>query len=577
LPSARSSSPPPRAVALTVCALVAAIVAAIVVVVVSSGGGTHGTGTSIDPARAVPASAPLFLGADVRPNARKQAAALAAGRALTHQADPYKRLLSVLQTPGSPTPDYGRDVEPWLGPRAGIFLSSLSSSGSLLTLVQQGLLGQSPQGGAFPFGAKGAEGALVLDTRDVGRARSFLEAAAGRAGAKATNYRGISYRAGGGVAFGIVRRFAVIGSESGMQAVIDTTLGGPSLARAPQYAALLAAAPPAAVAHLYSNATGATAPSPGLAGLLTLFSGARQMNVSLVPSGSSLALDIDTVSLGSAGGQASLPAFSSESAQALGELPGESWFAVGLGDVGHMLAADVQGLSSIGSLAGAPQGASASPGLSVSGLLEGLILPLRVLGASDPEARRSFQSWMGSAGVFASGTSLLELKAAVVINSKNPTLARAAVGKLGARLRAMGAQVQPSTVSGTDAAATARLKGLPVALVIAEGRGAGGQSKFVIGVGEPSVPAALNPPSTLASAQSTSAAASALGEGAQPSVMLEVPTLLGLLEGVGLSEDPTISPFVPYLRSITTVAGGPHRIDPAIERFKLIAGLRPAG
>jgi uncharacterized protein DUF3352 len=556
--------------------VVVAIIAAIVIALVSSGGGSHGTGTNVDPARAVPASAPLYLGADVRPNARKQAAALAAGKALTHQADPYKRLLSVLQTPGSPTPDFGRDVAPWLGPKAGIFLSSLASSGSLLTLVQQGLLGQSPAGGAFPFAAKGAQGALVLDTRDIGKAHAFLDAAAGRAGAQATSYRGISYRASaGGVAFGIVRRFAVIGSDSGMRAVIDTMLGGPSLARATQYAALLGAAPSAALAHLYSNAGGSTAPASGLAGLLSLFSGARQMNVSFVPSGSAIALDIDTVSLGSAGAQAGLPAFAAESSRAFAELPGESWFAVGLGDAGHSLAADVQGLTSLGSLAGSSSGPS--PGISVGGLLEGLMLPLRALGASDPEARRSFQSWMSSAGLFASGTSLLELKAAVVINSKDPALSRAAVGKLAARLRRMGGIVQPASLGGTEAAATVRLKGLPIALVIAAGRGAGGQSKFVIAVGEASVPAALNPSSTMAGAQSTSAATSALGEGAQPSVLLEVPTLLGLLEGIGLTEDPTISPFVPFLRSITTVAGGPHRIDPAVERFKLLAGLRPAG
>jgi hypothetical protein len=553
-----------------------AVIAAIVIALLSSGGGSHGTGRSIDPARVVPASAPLFLGADVRPNARKQAAALAAGRALTHQPDPYARLLSVLQTPGSPTPAYGRDVEPWLGPQAGIFLSSVSSSGSLLTLIQQGLLGQTPATGAFPFGAKGAQGALVLDTRDVGRARAFLDAAAGRAGAQATSYRGIAYRVSAGdVAFGIVRRFAVIGSDSGMRAVIDTTLGGPSLARAPQYAALLAAAPSAAVAHLYSNAAGSSAPTSGLAGLLALFSGARQMNVSLVPSGSSIALDIDTVSLGPSGAQASLPPFAAESARAFAELPGEAWFAVGLGDVGHSLAADVQAITGLGALAGPSNGPS--PGISVGGLLEGLMLPLRALGAGDPEARRSFQSWMSSAGLFASGTGLLELKAAVVINSKDPALSRAAVGKLAARLRKMGAQVQSASVAGTDAAATVRIKGLPIALVIASGRGAGGQSKFVIGVGEASVPAALNPSSTLANAQSTSAAAAALGEGAQPSVLLEVPTLLSLLEGIGLSEDPTISGFLPYLRSITTVAGGTHRIAPAVERFKLLAGLRSAG
>jgi hypothetical protein len=583
LPPARPSSPPPRAVALTIRAVLGTVVLGVSIAVVSGCGSSHTSGTSADPARAVPASAPLYVGADVRPNASKQAAALSAGRALTHQANPYLRLLAALQTPGSPALNFSRDVAPWLGARAGIFLSSLRSSGSLLTLVQQGLLGQSAGAGAFPFGTRGGgaagpQGAIVLDTRDMRRAKSFLEAAAARAGAHATSYRGAAYQlSGGDVAFGIVHGFAVIGSDSGMRGVIDTTLGGPSLAAAPPYAALLAFAPSTAVAHLYSNAaSAASAGTPsGVSGLLQLFSGARQTNVSLVPSRGSLALDIDTVALG-APATATLPASSSEASRALRELPGESWLAVGLGDVGHMLASDVQALRNLGSLAG-PQASSSASAINLKSLLEGLITPLNALAENTPEAKRSFQSWMGSAGVFATGTSLLELKAAVTIESRSRALSHAAVAKLGARLRAMGASVQPASVPGTDAAVTARLAGLPVALVIANGPSASGQTKFVIGIGESSVGEALNPPSTLASAPASSEAATVLGEGAQPSIIVQVPTLLSLLEGIGLTEDPTISSFVPYLRSITTIAGGAHRLGATVERFRLVIGLRPAG
>jgi hypothetical protein len=556
---------------------VAAIVVGVVIAVVAGSGGSSPKGTVADPARAVPASAPLYAGADVRPKGEKRTAALAVGRALTHQANPYMRLLSVLQTPGSPAPSFSRDLSPWLGQKAGIFLSSLRSSGALLTLIQQGLLGQSSGAGAFPFGSTGAQGAIVLDTRDMHKAGAFLRAAAARAGAHAASYRGVAYQlSGGDVAFGLVDRFAVIGSDSGMHAVIDTTLGGPSLARAPEYSALLGFAPSKALAHVYSNAGGASsAAPPGLAGLLALFSGGRQVNVSLVPSGGSLVLDIDTLAAGPPATQP-VPSFASESARALGELPGDSWFAVGLGDVGHMLAADVQGLRGLGSLAGS-QGAGAGTGLNLKSLLEGLTLPLGALAENTPEAKRSFQSWMSSAGIFGSGTSLLELKAAVVFASKDPAGSRAAVGKLAARLRAMGGVLQPASVPGTDAAVSVRLNGLPVALVIASGRGSGGQSKFVIGLGEGSVAAALSPQSPLASAPSASAAAAALGEGAQPSIILDVPTLLALLEGIGLTEDPSISPFLPYLRSITTVAGGAHPLDATVERFKLVLGLRPAG
>ena len=322
-PARPSSSPPPRAVALTVCAVVAAIVLGLVIAVVAGCSGSHTTGTAADPARAVPASAALYAGADVRPKGEKRTAALDAGRALTHQADPYLRLLALLQTPGSPAPDFSRDVAPWLGNRAGVFLTSLRSSGSLLALIQRGLFGQPSPAGAFPFGASGAQGAIVLDTRELKKARAFLDAAAARAGAVARSYRGIAYRlSGGDVAFALVRRFAVIGSDAGIRAVIDTTLGGPSLARAPGYSSLLGFAPAKAIAHLYSNTSGAPAgPPSGLAGLLALFAGARQVNVSLVPSASSLALDVDTLTAGSPSTQP-LPSFASESARALGELPG---------------------------------------------------------------------------------------------------------------------------------------------------------------------------------------------------------------------------------------------------------------
>ena len=73
------------------------------------------------------------------------------------------------------------------------------------------------------------------------------------------------------------------------------------------------------------------------------------------------------------------------------------------------------------------------------------------------------------------------------------------------------------------------------------------------------------------------AASAALGEGVQPSLVVDFPTFLGLLEGVGLSEEPAISKFVPYLRSLTTLAGGGKSIGEGINRFGLVLGLQHAG
>jgi hypothetical protein len=570
------------------------LLAPLAAAVLAAGGcGSSPTGTSRDPASAVPASAALYAGATVRPEGSLQKAAAAAGRALTHQADPYLRLLGALQTPGSSALDYKRDVAPWLGPRAGVFLSSGGGSSEaavsrLLALVQQGLLGKSSSGGSFPFVAHAAEGAIVLDTRDTAKARSFVRTLAKRAGARTKRYRGIAYQLGSGVAFGIVARLVVIGTEPALHSVIDTTAGGGlSLAHSPGYAKLQAVAPRAALAHLYANpgavSEGASKSAPqGTASALALLAGQRLLNVSLVPTSSSFALDADAVAPdNSAGtGSGSLIAASPDASRALGELPSESWLAIGLGDLGATLSANahaLQGLSSLGSLLTGSSDSTPSAGLSVPGLVEGLLKPLTVLGANTAETKRDFAGWMGAGGLFASGTGLLELRGGVVIESKDPARSRAAVAKLGAMLRQGGGSVQRSTIAGTDAAAAVHLSGLPVELDIANGRDSAGKTKFVIGLGEQSVEAALKQSETLSDATSYASATSALDEGIQPSVLVEFPTLLGLLEGVGLSEDPSIAPLVPYLRSLGTLSGGGKRLGGGIERFRLVLGLQGGG
>lgn len=553
-----------------------------------AGCGSSGTtGTTSDPATAVPAAAVLYAGATVRPTGTLETNALAAGKALSHQADPYLRLLGTLQTPGSAPLNFQRDLAPWLGPHAGVFLTSLSSASALPAQLGQGLLGGSGSG-SFAFGTGRAQGAIVLDTSDAAKASSFLTTQASKAGAHTTSYRGVRYEVNSeGVAFGLVDRFAVIGSEAGLRGVIETTHGGSALSATSAYTRLLAAAPTDALAHLYSNPTaavsgssGAGASKEGAAGLVGLLAGTRQANISLVPNASSLTLDADTLApAGAAGGAGGLLAADPEGAQALDELPSDSWLAIGLGHVGTSLGADAQGLETLSSLpstlaGGPPEGTA---GLTISGLLQGLVTPLRELGAPTAQARSQFASWMGSAGIFASGANLLELKAAVTITSKNAAHSRAAVGELGAQLRKGGASASSVTIPGTEAAIGVRITGLPVVLDIAAARDAAGNPKFVLGVGEASVAAALNPPSTMSGSATRSAAAASLGEGIQPSLIVDFPTFLGLLEGVGLIEAPSISKYVPYLRSLTTLAGGGRQLGGGVQRLRLVLGLVPAG
>jgi hypothetical protein len=560
---------PARAHARRLCALAATATAALALALTGCGSGAPAGGTEADPATAVPAAAPFYLAATVRPTGATATGALAAGRALTGQADPFTRLLGTLRTPGSPPLDFHHDVAPWLGPGAGLFVDATSAAGPLLSLVQQALTG-SGQTAAIPFGPKGVDGALVLDTSDASAARSFLAGQAKRAGAHAARYRGVAYEVTPAhLALGLVGRFAVIGSEAGLRGVIGVTQGEAPLSGAPGYSKLTAAAPAGALARLYAKpAAGQSSEASGLVGLLT---GGRQAEASLVASAGTVALDLDTLPGGSETGAGLLGA-DPQAAAALAALPGESWLGIGLGHVGANLPSDVAGLRALGSLLGAGS-SEAGATLSLGSVLSALTAPLAILGARDARSRREFSSWMGSAGIFAAGSSALELKAGVVISSSDAARSRAAVAALASRLRSSGTAVSRRSIPGSEAAASARLNGLPLELDIAAGRGADGQAKFVLGLGEASVQTALAPSATLATSAARSAAASALGEGVQPSLTLDFPTLLSLLEGIGLSEDPTIKPALPYLRASSTLAGGGQTLEGGIERFRLVLGL----
>jgi hypothetical protein len=565
-------------------------------------GSSSSTGTKADPAGVVPSYAPVYVGAVVRPNGSLKDEALAAGHALTGQKNPYTRLLSVLQTPGSPTLDFGRDVAPWLGEQAGMFFTALDSTEGLTGLLQQGLTGSgSGSGTQWPFSAKegaSSQGAIVLDTSDLAKAEKFVATQAAHAGAHTTAYKGVSYEASaGGDAFATIDKLVVLGSDAGVRAVIDTTQSGSSLKANGTYSHLQSVAPAGALGHVFANPGALTrahvakaagggsegAGSPGA--LLSALGGMRPLNVSLVPTSKALQLDADVgpTPAGAAKASGGLAGALATGASALGELPSEAWLAAGLGDAGGSLGGGLGGLHNLLSLAstlsaessaGPVAPSSAQVTLSVAGILEGILTPLTTLSANTARARHDFTSWMGDVGVYAKGTTILELQAAAVIDSNDPAASRAAVGKLASALNEAGAEASAAKIPGTEAAIEAKVQGLPVTLVIADGRSASGRAKFVMGLGESSITAALNPSSTMSASAAYTAAQGALGEGIKPSLQVNFATLLSLLEGVGLSEDPAVAPFVPYLRNTTTLAGGGRSLGGGMERLRFVLGLQ---
>jgi hypothetical protein len=529
-----------------------------------AGCGSSGSGAA-DPSTVVPASAPLYASFAIKPSGGSKGNAEVAAKKLTHLAEPYGSVAQALLSSGGAQLEFKHDVEPWVGDKAGVFVTSLNASAlpqgasSAQALLEGGLTSSiSSALGAASFGT-GAQGAIVLATSNVGSARSFLQRRAHEQGAHAAGYRGVPYElTANGVADGIVKNFAVIGSEAGMKSVIDTSLGGAAITTAPGYtpppkeAIASAYAKPEELTKAVHGSTGST--GQGVALLGQLFAGAQWASLSVTPAANSISIQGDVQSA-----SGTTPLFGAEGAQALGALPGTSWLAAGVGDTGANLPralALLQGVASLGS----STVFSSFGGPSIEKLFTALDSPKAKL-------QQDFGSWAGAGGMFISGSGLFNLQAGLVIASKEPAASREAVTKLGALMKGAGAVVGNASIPGTDAAISVKLQGFPAVIFVADGGG-----KFILGLGQQSVQGALTPSSTLSTSPAYATATSTLGSGIEPSLIVEFPTLLGFLEGVGLAQSESLAKILPYLKSLGTLTGGATS-QAGVQHFRLVLGL----
>lgn len=527
------------------------------------GCGSSGSRSNADPATLVPASAPLYVSVAIKPSGGSHGDATSDLQRVTHLSDPFGELAEALLQIASDHPRFRQEIAPWVGNRAGIFLTRLPSGSSAL--------------GARAFGSRGGQGAIVLDTSDLARARAFLARRARAAHAHAVSYRGVDFELSpSGEAEGVVDGFAVIGSESGVKQTIDTARGASPVSHAGGYLR-----PPAsAIASAYlapPQLSSALHSSPGrsdsaVGALVQLLAGARSAALYVTPAPNSLSLQGE---LSAESGFT--PLFGEQGAQMLRSLPSGAWLGIGVGDLGSNLsrlvgvlrAGGAGGADGAGGAGGAGGASSALSRLGAGGV-EQLLTRL-----GSPRGLRGLARWAGPAGVYASGSGLLELQAGVVVDAQDASAARAGVGQLASLARSIGAKVARASIPGTEVVAGIKLAGFPAVVYVAAA-----QSKLVVGLGQASVVGALHPTATLAGTPSYASASALLGEGLQPSAIVEFPALLSLLEAIGLAQTPPISSVVPYLKSLgTLVLGSVNQRSTAgtTIRFRAVLGLAGGG
>jgi hypothetical protein len=507
----------------------------------SSGSGSSGPGA--DPATMVPATAPIYLEAVVRPDGDVGNGAKDALKKLLNTDDPGKKLAGLFDSAIAKDKTSWDEVKGWLGKRVGIFFTSV--------------------GGAKTVGA------LVADTTDSGKAKDAIaKLAATSHGSTASaitkqTYKGIELGvdATKDTAYAMVGDFAVVGSVDGVHQVIDTSKGGRPLTDVPDYIAARKAVDadnalgtayvdPQALIDAISTGSSTTSGPFSNPQLLTIVRQAvakagRAAAVSLHADGDAVRLDAAAIGAPTGTG-------TSTAADSLAALPADAWLAIGFGDIGSTLTKGIAQLSQLSSLG--------TSGPDFSGILD------RFTAKTGVDIQKDFLSWMGDGAVYARGRGLADIGGAVTIKSKDPVKSRKAVLILGNALKSAGASVRSATVEGYDTAVEVRSGSVPISLFVAAN-----DDRFSIN--PQALTDLLSPSAKLGDSDTYKAATKALGGALKPVFILDTPTIVNLLSSFGLGSNASFAKVKPYLDHLGTLSVGTAH-DGDVARFALALGLR---
>lgn len=482
-----------------------------------------------DPATVSPAAALLYGEVVVQPEGEQREAINSAFGKLTGEEDSVAALEAHLErelASGEETPiGFEEDIKPWLGPRAGFFLTEIT--------------------------ADSGDGALVLSSTDNEAASSTIEQLAeGEEDVREAEHDGVAYHVDDdGFALGVVEDFVVAGPETAFEAAVDS-VGGDSVADDEDARAALDSAPEGSFMRAYGDTA---------ALIDAAIAGGAIDEADLAPYQEQLGeLDDAPIVLSSLAEEDAIAiAFAGPSAaeeeqeargEALAELPGDAWLAVSATNVGQQLAAGYR---------------QALEGLGQFGDLEGVEVPnverrLRsATGLEDEDLE-----WMGDATFFLSGTQFLSIGGGLIIEAEDERAAEQAVADLGRAL----ARKDSLTVTETEDGLQIQPQGVPLGaeIVVRDGR------VVVAGAGS-TIENVLEPAETLGDSDRYNRAADRLGTDLTPAMYVDIEAIVALVESTGQATgDPGYQAAKPRLDALDyLIAGGTAGEDTATGRIVL--------
>jgi Protein of unknown function (DUF3352) len=495
------------------------------------GGDSSSSNVDVGPAAAVPANAPLYLDATVKPTGQAQTGAEAALSKVLRTQDPGAKIVSLIEreskSEGHPV-NYQQDVAPWLGEKAGFFFTSLAGDTQ--------------------------KGAAVLETTNPTTALAFARKASGATPANPApqTYNGVSYQTDPtdpGNVFGTVGDFLVEGDLDGFKAAVDAQKGD-SLGDSDDFKDALDQLPGDRLGTFFTvprtliDAIGPRQFDQQQQAFLEKTAGEsldKPISGALTASANGFDLEFIGGSNGVETPESSL----------IGNVPSDAWLAFGLGDLGDSAKRTIEQLKE----------------LNIPELQLGLSQVEQATGSSIDQLTGA----LGDAAIYVRGTTERTLNGALIIQTKDPDLTGRLLGQLQTLLQAGSGgttSVKPLSLGGGGTGfQISDPTEAPAPIEIAQ-QG----DKLVIGYGANSVQQTLAPSQTLTNSEPFSSARGQVAD-LGTDFFLDLPKVFQLAESFGAKSDPGYRQAKPYLNAFSyLVTGSGSQGDQA--ELKAVLGLK---
>ncbi len=522
----------PRRPTFAALAAVLALLVAFGLAACGGGDSSSAPAEGADPATVSPADSVLYADATIRPEGTLKDDLDSALSKLLGTSDVGSTIVDRLDKElQKDDVSYEDDIQPWLGSRAGFFLSKIAPG-------------------------NGSDGAFVVSTTDASAAQDAVSkliqnsSSAGDGKVTHETYKGVDYSAQDSGAFGMVGDLLVLGTKGGFEAAVDASQGS-SLADSSGYTSAIASAPDDRLATFYLDPKGlldAVAASgrlsaqdaQGLGFIRTLGGKAGQEPVVGWADVTADSFGVELSAAAQPGAKTGAPL--------LAGFPADAWLAFGTHAVGDAFNRGIEALSRI-------------PAAAMNGRTPAQAL--RIIRAKTGVDVAGFSKWLGDVSGYVSGTGLFSLGGALVFHSTDAKASSQTLEQV-QRILERDADLSVTPLSGGGFKVVPQ--SAPIEIDVQQQDG-----KIVAGLGAGSLDDALSPSSTLGDNSAFKSAEDRLGDSLTPTVYLDFDPIVGLIASA--SADPQIEQAKPYLDRLDYVVAGTG-VSGGRQLARLVLGVR---